>query len=125
MDKSDMFQYRSGKKYDLGWWYLENFSVDADMQFNSTEFQDECQTRSVLHLLAAPEHQEINGQVEMIWITLRKIAHSLMLHEIFLEPYIHFTFMYMVDNIFLVLTIKYPRKEEYKTTTPFKSAIGT
>ena len=31
-------------------------------------------------MLAAPEHQEINGQVEVTWRTLHTIAHSLMVH---------------------------------------------
>ena len=30
--------------------------------------------------LAAPEHQEMKGKVEVTWKTLRTIAHSLMVH---------------------------------------------
>ena len=30
--------------------------------------------------LAAPEHQEMKGQVEVTWRTLHTIAHSLMVH---------------------------------------------
>ena len=44
------------------------------------EFQDKCQTRGAHLTLASPEHQEMNGQVEVTWITLRTIAHSLMVH---------------------------------------------
>ena len=56
--------------------------------------------------LAAPEHQEMNIQVEVKWITLRTIAHSLMVHYRVLEAYIHFALMYTKDHIFLVLPIK-------------------
>ena len=57
-------------------------------------------------MLAAPEHQGMNGNVEVTWRKLRKIALSLMVHAIFSEAYIHFAFMYTTDHIFLVLPIK-------------------
>ena len=57
------------------------------------KFKDECQTRGVCLTLAAPEHQEMNGQVEVIWRTLRTVANSLMVHAIVLEAYIHFALM--------------------------------
>ena len=41
-------------------------------------------------MLAAPEHQEMNGQFEVTWRTLRTITHSLMVHAIVSESYIHF-----------------------------------
>ena len=56
--------------------------------------------------LADPEHQEINGQVEVIWRTLCTISHSLMVHARVLESYINFSLMYTEDHIFLVLPIK-------------------
>ena len=80
MEKLDMFQSRFGKIDQFGWWDLERISADAGTQFTSTEFKDECQTRRVRLKLVAPEHQEMNGKVEVTWITLRTIAHSLMLH---------------------------------------------
>ena len=46
-------------------------SLDACTQFTSTEFKKECQTCGVCLTLAAPEHQEMNGQVEATWRTLR------------------------------------------------------
>ena len=64
MDKLDMFQYRFGKIDKFGWWDLERISEDAGMQFTSTYFQDKCQTCCVHLTLGAPEHQEMNGQVE-------------------------------------------------------------
>ena len=39
MDKLGMFQSRSGKIDEFGWWGLEILSADAYTQFNSTEFQ--------------------------------------------------------------------------------------
>ena len=57
MDKLDMFQSIFEKIDKFGWWYLEIISADASTQLTSTEFQNECQTRSVHLVLAAPEHQ--------------------------------------------------------------------
>ena len=75
-----MFQSRIGKIDQFGWWYLERISADAGTQFTSTEFKEECQTRGVRLMLEAPEHQEMNGQVEVTWRTLCTIAHALMVH---------------------------------------------
>ena len=102
-----MFQSRFGKKDEFGWWDLERISEDAGTQFTSIEFKEECQTRGVNLTLATPEHQEMNGQVEVTWRTLRTIAHSLMVHARVPEAYVHFTLMYTTDHIFPVLPIKY------------------
>ena len=75
MDKLDMFQFRFGKKYEFGWWYLEIISSDAGIQSTSTEFQYKCQTCGVSLILAAPDHKEINRQVEATWRMLHKIVH--------------------------------------------------
>ena len=77
MGKLDMFQSIFGKIDGFGWWYLEIISVDAGTQFTLAEFKEECQTRRVHLMLAAPEHQEINEQVEVPWRTLLTIARSL------------------------------------------------
>ena len=81
MDKLDMFQSRFGKIDQFGWRDVERISEDADTQFTSTEFKEECQTCGVCLTLAALEHQYMNGQVEVTWRTLRKIAHSLIVHD--------------------------------------------
>ena len=75
--------------------------------------------------LAAPEHQEMNRQVEVTWRTFCTIAHSLMVHDRVLEVYIHFVLMYMTDHIFPVLPIKDLINKDGDTTTPFKLATGT
>ena len=54
MDKLDIFQARFGKIDEFGWWDLERISADSGTQFTSTDFQDECQTRGVWLVLAAP-----------------------------------------------------------------------
>ena len=54
MDKLDMFQYRFGRIDEFGWWYLEIVSADSGTQFTSTYFKEECQTRGVHLMLAAP-----------------------------------------------------------------------
>ena len=54
----------------------------------------------------------MNGQVKVTWITLRTIAHSLMVLAIVLEAYIHFELMYTTDNMLPVLPIKYLINED-------------
>ena len=125
MDKLDIFQSRFGKIYQFGWWDLERISADAGTQFTSTEFKDECQTRGVCLTLAAPEHQEMNRQVEVTWRTLRTIAHALMAHARVPEIYVHFAFMYTTDHIFPVLPIKDLIIEDGNPTTPYTMATGT
>ena len=101
---------------------MERISADAGTQFTSTKFKEECQIRGVRLTLAAPEHQEMNGQVEVIWRKLRTIAHSLMVHARVPENYIHFALMYTTDHIFPVLPIKYLINEDGDPTTPYKLA---
>ena len=67
----------------------------------------------------------MNRQVEVTWNILCTIAHSLMVHVRFLEAYIHFSLVYTIYNIFLVLPIKDLINEDGKMTIPFKLATGT
>ena len=120
-----MFQSRFGKSDQFGQWDLERISADAGTKFTSTEFKDECQTRGVCLTLAAPEHQEMNGQVEVTWRTLRTVAHTLMVHARVPEVYVHFTLMYTTYHIFPVLPIKDLINEDGDPTTPHKLATGT
>ena len=124
MNKLDIFQPRSGKIDQFGWWYLERISADAGTQFTLTEFKEECQTCKVLLTLAAPEHQDINGQVEVTWITLRTVVHALMVHARVPEVYVHFALMYTTDHIFPVLPIKDIINKDGDPTTPYKLATG-
>ena len=98
MVKLDMFQSRFGKIDQFGWWDLERISADAGTQFTSTEFKEECQTCGVCLTVAATEHQEMDGQVEVTWITLRIVVHALMVHDRVPEVYVHFTLMYTTDH---------------------------
>ena len=75
--------------------------------------------------LAAPEHQEMNGQVEVTWITLRTIEHYLMVHARISEAYIHFALIYTTDRIFPVLPIKDMINKDDDPTTPYKLATDT
>ena len=125
MVKLDMFQSRFGKMDQFGWWDLERISVDAGTQFTSTEFKYECQTCGVCLTLAAPEYQEMNGQVEVTWRTLRTVAHSLMVHARVLEVYVHFALTYTTNHIFPVLPIKDIINEDGDPTTSHKLATGT
>ena len=115
-----MFQSIFGKIDQFGWWDLEIISADAGKQI-----KHECQTHGVYLTLAETEHQEMNGQVEVSWRTLRTVAHSLMVHARVLEVYVHFALMYTADHIFPVLPIKYLINEDGDPTTPHKLATGT
>ena len=75
--------------------------------------------------LAAPEHQEMKVQVEVTWITMRTVAHYLMVHARVSEAYVHFELMYTTDHIFPVLPIKDLINEDGNPTTPHKLATGT
>ena len=74
--------------------------------------------------LAAPEHQEMNRQVEVTWRTFPTVSHSLMVHARVPEVYVHFTLMYTTDQIFLVLPIKDLINKDGSPTTPHKLATG-
>ena len=76
-------------------------------------------------MLAAPEHQEMNGQVELTWRTLCTVAHALMVHARVPEVYVHFALMYTQYHIFPVLPIKDLINKDGDTTTPHKLATGT
>ena len=125
MDKLDIFQSRFRKIDQFGWWDLELISADAGTQFTSTEFKDEYQTHGVRLTSAAPKHQEMNGQVEVTWITLRTVANSRMVHARVPEVYVHFELMYTTDHIFPVLPIKDIINEDGDPTTPHKLTTGT
>ena len=65
MEKLDMFQSIFGIIDQFGWWDLEIISANAGTQCNSSEFKYDCHTCGVRVELAAPEHQHMNGQVEV------------------------------------------------------------
>ena len=75
--------------------------------------------------LAAPEHQEMNGQVEVTWRALITIVQYLIVHARVLEAYIHFALIYTADHIFTVTPIKDLMNEDGDPTIPFKLATGT
>ena len=125
INKLDIFQSKFGEIDEFGWWGLEIISADAGTQLTLTELKQECQTCGVFLTLEAPEHQEMNGQVEVTWRTLRIIAHFIMLHGRVSEAYINFALMYTIDHIFPVLTIKYLINEDGNLTMPFKLATST
>ena len=103
MHKLDMFQSIFGKIDQFGWWDLERISADAGSQFTLTEFKEEFQTRGVRLTLAAPEHQEMNGQVEVTWRTLSTIAHALMVYARVPEKYDLSYTLIRNEHIFLEL----------------------
>ena len=66
----------------------------------------------------------MNIQVEVIWITLRTIAHSLMVYARVLEACIHFALMYKKYHTFLVIPMKDQINKDSDQTTSFKLATG-
>ena len=75
--------------------------------------------------LEAPEHPEMNRQVEVTWRTFRTVAQSLMVHARVPEVYVHFALMYTTYHIFPVLPIKYLINKDGEPTTPHKLSTGT
>ena len=67
----------------------------------------------------------MNGKVEVTWITLRTVAHSLMVHAIVSEVYVNFSLIDTTDHIFPVLPIKDLINEDGDTKNPHKLATGT
>ena len=124
MDKLDMFQSRFSKIDQFGWWDSERVSADAGTNFTSTEFKNEFQTCRVRLTLEAPEHQEMNRQVEVTWRTLRTVSHSIMVHARVPEVYVQFALMYTTYHIFPVLPIKDLINEYGDPITPHKLATG-
>ena len=89
-----------------------------------TEFKEECKTHVVRLTSEAPEHQEMNGQVEVTCRNLRTVAHYLMVHARVSEAYVHFVLMYTKNHIFPVLPIKDLIHEDGNPTTPHKLTTG-
>ena len=118
MYKMDMFQSRFGKLDQIGWWDLEIISADVGTLFTLTEFKDECQTHGFSLTLAATEHQDINGQVEVTWRMLCTVAHALMVHARVPEVYVHLALMYTTDHIFTVLPTEDLINKDGDPTTP-------
>ena len=46
---------------------MERIQTDADMQFNSKDFQEGLSVRVLRLSLSAPYHQEMNSQVEVTY----------------------------------------------------------
>ena len=62
-------------------------------QFTSKEFHGGLSVRGLQLALASPDHQEMNGQVEVTWRTLRTMENSSMMHARVSHKYIQFALM--------------------------------
>ena len=85
MNNLDIFQARFLKVNGFVWCYIERIKTYFGAQFTSKEFQEGLSVRRVRLALLAPDHQEINVQVEVILRMLQTIAHSIMVHAQVLE----------------------------------------
>ena len=105
MNKLDKFQVIFGKVDKFGLWDTQRVQNDAGTQFTSKEFQEGVYVHRVRLALAAPEHQEMNGQVEVPQRKLQTIALSIMVHTRVSDEYIHFSSVYTKDHILPVISI--------------------
>ena len=80
MDKLDMFQERFEKVDEFCWWDMEIIQTETGKQFTFKEFQESLSVYGLRLPFAAQYHQEIYGQVEVIWQTLQTISRSIMVH---------------------------------------------
>ena len=69
-NKLDMFQARFVNVDGFGWQDMEIIKTDAGMKFASKEFQEGLSVHGVQLSLSAPDHQDMNGQVELSRQTL-------------------------------------------------------
>ena len=88
-----MFQARFLKVDEFCFQGLKQIQTDSGINFTSKDFKQVISVREVRLTLAAPYHQEINDQVEVIWRTLRTVVHSTMLYAQIFDKYIHFSLM--------------------------------
>ena len=65
MDKLDMFQARFVKVDKCGWLDTERIQTDADMQFNSKEFQEGLSVHGKQLASETTDHKKMNDQVEV------------------------------------------------------------
>ena len=88
MDSLDMFKARFVKVYEFRWWDMEIIKTYAGTRFIYKKFHDGLSVHGVHLTLVSLYDQEINGQVEVAWRTLRNIAHSTMVHARVSNKYI-------------------------------------
>ena len=67
----------------------------------------------------------MNGKVEVTWLALQTISHSIMVHIRVSDKYIHFALIYMTDHIFPVLSLKKLINQDSEPTTPHKMETST
>ena len=91
----------------------------------SKEVQEGLSVHWVRLGLSALDHQETNGQVEVIWRKLITITHSIMVHTRVSYEYIHFSLMYTTDHTFPAIPIKHLVNHDGGPTTPHKLETGT
>ena len=125
MDKLDMFQARFGKVDEFGWWGSEWIQTYAGAQFTYKDIQEVLSVRAVWLALVAPDHQEINVQVEVTWWTLQTISHSIIVHTRVLDKYIHFNLYKRLIIYFPSYQMKRLINQDVEPTTPHNLASGT
>ena len=100
-----MFQATFVNVDEFGSWDMEIIKIDASMQFTSKYFLEGLSLCGLSLSLAAPDHQETNGRVEVKWSTWRTISSSIMLHAQVSDEYIDIVLMKTTDYIYFVLPI--------------------
>ena len=64
-EKLDIFPEIFGKLDVFGLWDMEITQTDSNIQFTYKEFQEGLSIRVLKLVLASPDHQETNGQIEV------------------------------------------------------------
>ena len=84
-----MFQVRCGKVDEFYWWDMGRIQTNSGTQFTSKKFQEGLSVNGVWLEISSPDHQEMNGQVEVTWGTLQTITYLIMVHTQVYEKNIH------------------------------------
>ena len=103
---------------------MDRIQTYSGTHFTSKEFHEGLYLHVLRLSLAAPDHQEMNVQVEVTWKTLQTISHSIMVNAQVSDEYIHFSLIYTTDHIFPVIPIKHLVNQYSEPNTPYKLAIG-
>ena len=113
-----MFQVGFVKLDEFVWWDMERIQTDSGVFFRKLFLY-------VWFSFAAPEHQEVNGQIELTWKKLKTIAHPIRVQTRVSEKYIHLALMYTTYNIFTVIPIKHLVNHEGEPNKPDRVVTGT
>ena len=77
---------------------ISEIHADAGTNFDSSDFKDWASEHNIKIILAAPQHQEMNGLPERLWQTARQIAFKLLTEARLALSFFHFAMDEAVDE---------------------------